>query len=748
MERSSDLTKSPTSSRSRTGPGSPSRSQTNYLRERAYDQLIRRCKLQAGEEQHLIKTMSKLRKKVESARDLIQMFGNRCYGKEKESKRYELAKAFCVQAFGDIDMLWRRGPKAAWEKNLQKMMENAEAPRTQFEFMFNARGKTYNIGRVLGQGVSAEVYFGEMKAPRQKVAFKVFKHEYTKLARKEAKILQKINNENCIKLIDSIEKFQWPYHSETTSVLIFEYATKKELVYWLMNSGAMNTKLARWVFKQTMMGLMYCHGQNIAHLDVKADNILLTSGPRVLLADFGFARECEERELIKEICGTPQYYSPEMVQRQPHYRNVDIFALGVTYFMMRTANHPFERAAETDDFYKNAMKGDWPKFWRYHMKSLERQRLPWTLIEEERELIQMMMEPNMNKRATFKDIWQHPFISNKKLDLSPDEANHELRQARQLASIQKMKDYADNGGGDNRDAFDEAKWRDGPKEGESPKADGKKKEEETEPDITAPLYHTDIPESGGTWFYSKNPPRWIIKHMSKVLKKEMKGKTDFSKGRRLSRMSDSMAAETAAATAAAGAEALGAHSPRDGDSEAAKSAPAAAAALTNDEEVKTEENDEEFETLSSAARLGQSIPPEDMATHKTRMKHGIFMLNFKLNVAEQTIHGTIQVWACPTIPRISIVEFLFDSSKREFVTGGGQADKKDKKDKKDKSKTKTMSRAEFFSKIFDHMLSAGAASLMANTYNVEKDLEDEAKKGIPDLAAVLAGGGDSEDEED
>merc|ERR1719166_849895 len=121
---------------------------------------------------------------------------------------------------------------------------------------------------------------------------------------------------------------------------------------------------------------MYCHNdKNIAHLDIKADNILLTRDPkgrpRVLLADFGFARPCEEKELIPEICGTPQYYAPEMVRKEKHYRNVDIFALGVTYFMMRTANHPFERATRKDDFFKYAMRGDWPKFWKLHERSAE-----------------------------------------------------------------------------------------------------------------------------------------------------------------------------------------------------------------------------------------------------------------------------------------------------------------------------------------------------------------------------------------
>jgi serine/threonine protein kinase len=44
------------------------------------------------------------------------------------------------------------------------------------------------------------------------------------------------------------------------------------------------------IFKQIIDGLCYIHGKNIAHRDIKLDNILLDGKGRVKIADFGVSK--------------------------------------------------------------------------------------------------------------------------------------------------------------------------------------------------------------------------------------------------------------------------------------------------------------------------------------------------------------------------------------------------------------------------------------------------------------------------
>ncbi|XP_014680651.1 PREDICTED: testis-specific serine/threonine-protein kinase 1-like, partial [Priapulus caudatus] len=66
--------------------------------------------------------------------------------------------------------------------------------------------------------------------------------------------------------------------------------------------------------RDIVSAIAYCHSQKVSHRDLKADNILLTADGKAKLADFGFAKRCEEEgmaSLSKTFCGTPDHCSPE-----------------------------------------------------------------------------------------------------------------------------------------------------------------------------------------------------------------------------------------------------------------------------------------------------------------------------------------------------------------------------------------------------------------------------------------------------
>jgi serine/threonine protein kinase len=83
------------------------------------------------------------------------------------------------------------------------------------------------------------------------------------------------------------------------------------------------------VWRDISGGLEYIHAQNIVHLDVKPQNILLSGSNRAVLCDFELS---VERAVKPVSCngGTPCYIPPEYLLDEKRGMPGDIWAFGVT----------------------------------------------------------------------------------------------------------------------------------------------------------------------------------------------------------------------------------------------------------------------------------------------------------------------------------------------------------------------------------------------------------------------------------
>jgi MAP/microtubule affinity-regulating kinase len=100
---------------------------------------------------------------------------------------------------------------------------------------------------------------------------------------------------------------------------------------------------------------------NIAHRDIKLENIILDEELNPKIIDFGFSTCIQADKKIKIFCGTPSYMAPEVVQRK-EYRGegADIWALGVMLFVCITGIFPFKGATD-QELYKKINNSDYPK---------------------------------------------------------------------------------------------------------------------------------------------------------------------------------------------------------------------------------------------------------------------------------------------------------------------------------------------------------------------------------------------------
>ncbi len=102
-------------------------------------------------------------------------------------------------------------------------------------------------------------------------------------------------------------------------------------------------KLFPWM-RQLCEVLVYLHSQDppIIHRDLKPDNILLNEDERIMLVDFGIAKEAVPEAMTRTLgrAATYGFSPPEQVMGTGTDERSDIYALGATFYALLTGQNP------------------------------------------------------------------------------------------------------------------------------------------------------------------------------------------------------------------------------------------------------------------------------------------------------------------------------------------------------------------------------------------------------------------------
>jgi hypothetical protein len=98
-------------------------------------------------------------------------------------------------------------------------------------------------------------------------------------------------------------------------------------------------------------GLAAIHRHGIVHQDIKPSNVMVTPAGRVVLMDFGLARNVHRDATVTEhVSGTPAYMSPEQATGRPMSEASDWYSVGVLIYEALTGRLP-----HTGSFFDLAM---------------------------------------------------------------------------------------------------------------------------------------------------------------------------------------------------------------------------------------------------------------------------------------------------------------------------------------------------------------------------------------------------------
>ncbi|TFK48253.1 kinase-like protein [Heliocybe sulcata] len=100
-----------------------------------------------------------------------------------------------------------------------------------------------------------------------------------------------------------------------------------------------------------LLGLQYLHSQNIAHRDVRSDNMLLNGEGVLKIADFSTAvRVSPDAPSCSDVVGVPYWQAPEIRKGSYNALKVDVWSLGATMWEMAQSEPPFSDIQNPRDF--------------------------------------------------------------------------------------------------------------------------------------------------------------------------------------------------------------------------------------------------------------------------------------------------------------------------------------------------------------------------------------------------------------
>ncbi len=212
----------------------------------------------------------------------------------------------------------------------------------------------YRVEAWLAHGGMATVYLGTDTRLDRKVALKIAHpelagdEEFIRRFMGEARSVARLSSPHVVAVYDQGTDGQFLY-------LAMEYVPGRTLRELLRERGRLGPREALDIIEGVLAGLAAAHEAGLVHRDVKPENVLLTTGNLVKVADFGLARAAAAASRTKSgmIIGTAAYLAPEQVSKSSSDARTDVYAAGIMLFELLTGTQPHTGGSPLDVAYKH-----------------------------------------------------------------------------------------------------------------------------------------------------------------------------------------------------------------------------------------------------------------------------------------------------------------------------------------------------------------------------------------------------------
>ena len=200
----------------------------------------------------------------------------------------------------------------------------------------------YKIEQKIGRTNLGYVYLCHNTRQKKEYIMKIFK----KIDVLQTKTVERLTNE-----FNILSYIYHPFIIELKGInntnpytlnFLFEFVPGGTLLSLLKSKKRFPKKYAEFYLASTVTVVDYLHKKNILYRDIQPENILINNNGYIKLCDFSFAKKIENNDYTYSMCGNPEYYSPEMINKQAYNISSDFWALGILLYEMLVGCTPFQ----------------------------------------------------------------------------------------------------------------------------------------------------------------------------------------------------------------------------------------------------------------------------------------------------------------------------------------------------------------------------------------------------------------------
>ncbi|XP_076827486.1 serine/threonine-protein kinase 17A [Brachyhypopomus gauderio] len=205
---------------------------------------------------------------------------------------------------------------------------------------------------------------------------------------------------SCHRVVSLHEVYELP----SEMVLVLEFAAGGEIFNQCVaeRDEAFKEGDVKRLMRQILEGVAFLHSNNVVHLDLKPQNILLTSDDPlgdIKVVDFGLSRMVCNSQEIREIMGTPEYVAPEVLNYEPISTATDMWSIGVLAYVMLTGISPFLGDDKQETFLNISQIN--VSYTEEELQQLDKAAIHF---------IKMLLIKDPENRATAEECLNHPWL--------------------------------------------------------------------------------------------------------------------------------------------------------------------------------------------------------------------------------------------------------------------------------------------------------------------------------------------------
>ena len=258
----------------------------------------------------------------------------------------------------------------------------------------------FKILKVLGRGTFGKVCLVQYKSTKKYYAMKIMKkniileHDQVSHTLLEKKILQNLNYQFLVGM-------HFCFQTQERIYFVMNFIRGGELFNHLHNCKFFPEEKAKFYSAIIGLALEYLHTHGIVYRDIKPDNILIDEDGYLKLADFGMAKMLKDKEKAFSLCGTPEYFAPEIITREGHNKSADWWSYGILLYEMLYGIPPFY-SKNTEKMFELITKSDlkFPK--KIQISDNAKDLIKKLLIKDQ--------DMRLGAEGGFETIKNHPFF--------------------------------------------------------------------------------------------------------------------------------------------------------------------------------------------------------------------------------------------------------------------------------------------------------------------------------------------------